>query len=284
MLKSLTESLSARGADLAALGGAYVFLLGSVVLTIAAFVFARSYLVVSPNRAARHYGLYVVMALATLAVAAVLERELVPQLATTLPYAAVPQLLILIAIHLRIYYDQQPWLISLGAAAAAGTVGTMLVAAVVTDLIHVAHWLSMALLTALLAYLWVSSISTKRGFIKAQSIYIESKEGTSAKPTPQRPWLGLPQWVALSCASLLLTTLNAVLRGSGLAQVPALDVIGQSSLLLGVTATVCAIPASTYWLAHKHWMPELTRFVWLVWVVVGFAFTYSNFLVSLERA
>ena len=54
--------------------------------------------------------------------------------------------------------------------------------------------------------------------------------------------------------------------------------------MLCITGLVCAIPATTYWLAHKHWMPELTRFVWLVWIVVGFAFTYGNFLTSLNRA
>jgi hypothetical protein len=28
-------------------------------------------------------------------------------------------------------------------------------------------------------------------------------------------------------------------------------------------------------------MPELTRFVWLAWIVVGFALTYDNYLGSL---
>ena len=30
-------------------------------------------------------------------------------------------------------------------------------------------------------------------------------------------------------------------------------------------------------------MPELTRFVWLVWIVVGFAFTYGNYLTTLSH-
>jgi hypothetical protein len=30
-------------------------------------------------------------------------------------------------------------------------------------------------------------------------------------------------------------------------------------------------------------MPELTRFVWLVWMVVGFAFTYGNILTRLHE-
>lgn len=271
-----------RGIGLAALGSAYIFFLASLVLTVASFILSRSYLVISPNRSAKYYGLYVVMVLVSLGIAAVLENELVPQLATTLPYAIVPHLLIILMIHLRIYYDQQPWLIALGAASVAGTIIATMIAAVASEFIHAAHWLTIALLAVLLGYLWYNSISTKRGFIKAQSIYIESKENKD-KTAPQRPWLGLPQWVALCCASLLLTTVNAVLRGSGIADVPALEVLGQSSLLLGITAIVCAIPATSYWLAHKHWMPELTRFVWLVWIVVGFALTYSNFLGSLRR-
>jgi hypothetical protein len=51
-----------------------------------------------------------------------------------------------------------------------------------------------------------------------------------------------------------------------------------------VTTAVCAVPAGSYWLARKAWMPELTRFVWLVWIVVGFAFTYGNYLSSLSQA
>jgi hypothetical protein len=44
------------------------------------------------------------------------------------------------------------------------------------------------------------------------------------------------------------------------------------------------VPAAFYWRAHKNWMPELTRFVWLVWIVVGFAFTYGNILTSMYAA
>jgi hypothetical protein len=75
-----------------------------------------------------------------------------------------------------------------------------------------------------------------------------------------------------------------MLRGSGLAEIPAVQVLGSSAFLLSVTALVCAVPAATYWLAHKHWMPELTRFAWLAWLVVGFAYTYGNFLNGLDRA
>ena len=64
----------------------------------------------------------------------------------------------------------------------------------------------------------------------------------------------------------------------------AVEIVGRSILLLGITALVSAIPAATYWLARHSWMPELTRFVWVVWLVVGFAFTYGNYLVSLGEA
>ena len=48
--------------------------------------------------------------------------------------------------------------------------------------------------------------------------------------------------------------------------------------------SVCAVPAAGYWVTRKAWMPELTRFVWLAWIVVGFALTYGNYLSSLARA
>jgi hypothetical protein len=52
-------------------------------------------------------------------------------------------------------------------------------------------------------------------------------------------------------------------------------------LLLGVTTAVSAVPAASYWLMRKAWMPELTRLVWLAWMVIGFAFTYENYLTRL---
>ena len=42
-------------------------------------------------------------------------------------------------------------------------------------------------------------------------------------------------------------------------------------MLLFITALVCAVPAGAYWFMRKTWMPELTRFVWLAWLVIGFA-------------
>lgn len=271
------------GLDLRALGAAYVLFLGSTALSAVFFSLSRAYLVVTPNLAAKHYGLYILMVLVTLGIAAGLENELVPAQATTLHYAMFPQLIVLFMIHLWIYYDQQPWLIGLGVSAVAASALVFVLTAALYGQLYISHWLTLALLVSLLAYLWFNSISTKRGFIKAQSIYIESKETRIQKIAPQKPWLGLPQWVSLSCASIILAMLNAVLQGSGVAEIPAISVLTQSLMMLCITGLVCAIPATTYWLAHKHWMPELTRFVWLVWLVVGFAFTYGNFLTSLDR-
>jgi hypothetical protein len=101
---------------------------------------------------------------------------------------------------------------------------------------------------------------------------------------PQKPWLGVPQWAALIAASLALGVANSLLRGRGLEEVPALEVAAESAVLLGLTALVCAVPAGFYWINRKVWMPELTRFVWLAWMVVGFALTYGNYLASLSLA
>ena len=61
-------------------------------------------------------------------------------------------------------------------------------------------------------------------------------------------------------------------------------VLMEAVLLLGATVLVSSIPAAVFWLARRAWMPELSRFVWLVWLVVGFGFSYSNFLLSLNRS
>jgi hypothetical protein len=283
-LTGVFDLLASRGLDLAALGGAYVALLATVALAAAAFASLRRWLLISPNRSARDYAIYVSVVLATLAIATVLENESLPPGSATLQYAALPQLLLLMALHLWIWYRQEPWVVALGAAAASASITVAAVAGFTMDLLRPAHWVAAAVLALLLGVLWRKSVSTKRGFIKASSIYLASKETLDATMAPQRPWLGLVQWVALAGASLALAVGNALLRGSGIEQIPAVGVALESLLLIGVTGLVCAVPAASYWLARKTWMPELTRFVWLVWIVVSFAFTYGNFLDTLNRA
>lgn len=275
--------LQSRSIELAALGGAYLALLANLILAIAAFIAARSHLVITPNRGSRDYGVYVAVLLATLLIATALENELLPRGSVTLHYVAVPHLTLLLMIHLWIAFRQEPWLVALGGATAAGAAVTIASAGLIGDFVAPAHWLTLAVLLALLAFLWTKSVSTKRGFLKATSIYVASKELRDRALAPQKPWLGLAQWVALGGASVALAAVNAILRGNALAQIPAVQVLAESSIVLAVTVLVCAVPAASYWFARRAWMPELTRFVWLVWLVVSFAFTYGNYLTSLER-
>ena len=280
----LTPALHNRGVDLESLGIAYLFFLGTVAFTIALFMTARAHLVVAPNRSARDYAEYVTTVLATLLVATILENELVPGQAPALVYVAFPQLLLLMMLHVWIGYRQEPWLIERGASSIVASLIVVAIAATFTDSVRIAHVVTLAVFVGLLSFLWLKAVSTKRGFVKASSIYITSKESFDpSDPPPQKPWLGWVQWVALVVASVLLAILNSMLRGSGLDQIPAVDVALQSTLLILVTALVCAVPALAYWLARKTWMPELTRFAWLVWIVVGFAFVYGNYLSSLNR-
>lgn len=280
----LTIAMQSRGIDLATLGAAYLVLLASLLVTTAAFMAARAHLVVAPNRFARDYGVYVTAVLATLLIAAVLENELLPSQAPALLYVGFPQLLLLMIVHLWIAHRQEPWVIELGAASIAGSIVVVGAAALLADAARIAHGVTLLVFVGLLAFLWRKAISTKRGFVNASSIYIRSKENLDPVVAPQKPWLGLPQCVALIGASVLLAILNSVLRGSGLKQIPAVDVVFESAVLIFVTVAVCAVPAASYWLARKTWMPQLTRFVWLVWIVVGFAFTYGNYLTNLSKA
>jgi hypothetical protein len=273
-----------RGIDLAALGAAYLVLLATCVVALAAFCAARKLLVISPNRGTRDYGIYVSLALATLLIAVVLENESLPSGTATLHYVAVPQLLMLLGLHLAIWYRQEPWLVALGGAAAAATIVVGALLGLTTHLLGPAYWPGLLLLAALLGFLWRKAVSTQHGFMTASSIYIGSKETVGAAATPQKPWLGLTQWVALIGASVALAVANSLLRGRGIEQIPAVEIVAESALLLVVTATVCAVPAVSYWVSRKAWMPELTRFVWLAWIVVGFALTYGNYLNSLARA
>jgi hypothetical protein len=252
-----------------------------LVAAIGGFIAARSRLVISPNKAAKYYGLYVVMVLATLGIATALENEIVRD-GAVLQYTVLPQILLVALIHLWIYYDHQPWLIALGASANAGALVAAVIAAGFGAEVQIAHWATLAVLTGLLAYVARYAISTRAAFMAATSIYAESKEGVVAV-VPQTPWLGLPQWIALVAASIVLALVNAVLRGDDISNLPAIKVASESTLMLAVTFAVGAVPAAIHWLAHRNWMPELTRFVWLVWMVVGFAFTYGNILTRLHE-
>jgi hypothetical protein len=276
--------LAERGVDLETLGAAYLILIATAVLTVAAFYAARSQLVVSPNRGSRDYGIYAASALATLLIAIVLENEALPAGSATLHYAFVPQIVALLSLHVWISYRLEPWLVTLGASATAATIVVGVLLGVATDLVGAAYWVALSLLGALLAFLWWKAISTQRAFVNASSIYLASKETLGTATVPQKPWLGLPQWVALVAASLGVGVANSLLQGRGLEELPAVEVVAASGLLLFVTALVCAVPAGAYWLARKAWMPELTRFVWLAWMLVGFALTYGNYLSSLAPA
>jgi hypothetical protein len=270
--------LVSRGVDLAALGVAYLAFLASGLLAAGGFVAARQYLVISPNRWTRDYGIHASWLLATLLIAIVLENELTKAGAATTHYVAMPQLLVLLGLHAWIWNRRDPWLVALGAAAAAATVVVMAVMELAGILHGLAYGLTGLMLTALLALLWRQAVSTKRGFVTASSIYIGSKETPDTATKPQTPWLGLAQWAALIAASVVLAVCNALLRGAALEEIPATEVATGSLLQISVTAGVSAVPAVAYWLTRKSWMPELTRFVWLAWMVVGFAFTYGNYL------
>jgi len=280
----LTTALHGRGIDFAALGGAYLVFIASCVVTAAVFFAARKYLVVAPNRQARDYAQYASAVLLTLLIATALENELLPAAMPALRYVAFPQILFLLALHLWAFRHQEPWIVELGASSIAASVIVAAVAAAAAGSLRVAHGVTLLVFGGLLGFLWYHSITTKRAFVTAASIYVRTKENLDATVAPQTPWLGLPHWAALVAASVALAIVNSMLRGGGIEEVPALDVALESALLLLVTASVCAVPATSYWLARKTWMPELTRFVWLVWLVVGFAFTYGNYLTNLGRA
>lgn len=278
-----TAALHDRGITFASLGAAYLVFIASCVMTAAVYSAARKHLVVAPNRQSRNYALYVIAMLLTLLVATALENELSRSTMPTLRYVAYPQILFLIAAHVWIAYRTEPWTIQLGASSLVGSAGVAAVAAAATDSFRVAHGVTLAVIVAVLAFLWYSAISTKRGFMSAASIYVRSKESLDAPDKPQKPWLGVPHCAALVAASVALAIANALLRGRGLQDIPAVDVAVESGLLMLATAFVCAVPAMTYWIARKTWMPELTRFAWLAWIVVGFAFTYGNYLTRLAK-
>ena len=279
-----TAALHYRGITFATLGVAYLVFLASCVVTAAVYFAARKHLVVAPNRQSRNYALYTIAVLLTLIVATALDNELSRAVAPTLLYVAYPQILFLIAAHAWIASRTEPWTIQLGASALVGSALVAAAAAAATDSFRAAHGVTLVVIVGLLAFLWYSAISTKRGFKSAASIYVRSKENLDSAAAPQKPWLGVPQCAALVGASVALAIANALLRGRGLEEIPAVDVAIESGLLVLATAFVCAVPATGYWIARKAWMPELTRFAWLAWIVVGFAFTYGNYLTRLAKA
>jgi hypothetical protein len=279
-----TAALHARGITLASLGAAYLVFLASCVVTAAVYAAARKQLVVAPNRQSHNYALYVIAVLVTLVIATALENELSRAALPTLRYVAYPQIAFLIAAHVWIAYRTEPWTIQLGASSLIGSALVAATAAAATDSFRVAHGITLFVIAALQAFLWYGAISTKRAFVSADSIYLRSKENLDAVVAPQKPWLGVPHCAALVAASVALAIANALLRGRGLEEIPAVDVAIESGVLVLVTAFVCAVPAASYWLARKAWMPELTRFAWLAWIVVGFAFTYGNYLTNLGKA
>jgi hypothetical protein len=279
-----TAALHDRGITFASLGTAYLVFLASCVVTAAVYFAARKQLVVAPNRQARNYALYVIAVLLTLVVATALDNELSHAAMPALRYVAYPQIAFLIAAHVWIASRTEPWTIQLGASSLVGSALVAAAATAATDSFRVAHGVMLVVIAGLLAFLWYSAISTKRAFVSADSIYVRSKENLDAVAAPQKPWLGVPQCAALVAASIALAIANSLLRGRGLEDIPAVDVAIESGALMLVTAFVCAVPATGYWIARKAWMPELTRFAWLAWIVVGFAFTYGNYLTSLGKA
>jgi hypothetical protein len=278
---ALFETLASGGLSAPTLGLAYLALLSNVVVSVLCYAAARALLVVSPNPAARDYGLYACALIVVTFVAAMLERRLGSLASSSLPYAAAPHLLALLAIHLRIYYRPEPRTVTLGLSSLAGAVVVGFAIGAARGL-AASQWIALALACVLLARLWFASVSTKRSFFEARSIYAATKESSRAR-VAQKPWLGLNQWLALVSASLVLALIDALLHGNAVTRVPAVQVLGEASLLLGITSLVCSIPATTYWLARRNWMPELTRIVWLVWLLVAFALVYGNVLTILSR-
>jgi len=281
---SWIELLAEQGITMHALGAAYLFLVANALVAAPLFLLCRSKLVISPNRSSRDYGLFVAVLLIALLVAATLENQL-SAAPGTVPYSVFPHLLLVIVIHLWIYYRQEPWLIALGVATTASLLVLVALMGYVGGGAPLAQWVTLAIAAALLIFVWLRAVTTKRAFVNSSStLYALSKEVSQKVPLAQTPWLGLPQWVALVTASIALAMANELLVGVGLYEMPAVQVIGQAGLVIAITALVSAIPAATYWLAQKCWMPELTRFVWMVWLVVGFAFTYGNYLLRLQSA
>lgn len=268
---------------LADLGIAYLLLIAHAVLTLCLYASSRAHLVVTPNLAARHYGLHVAAVMATLVVATVLDNELSGSGAALLSYAMLPQIVVVGLLHLGIYRSADPRLIALGGATSAGLVLIAVLAAVGGAAVGLVHWVTALLLIALLGLLWHGSVSTKRGFINARSIYLDSKEQRDdGRRATARAWLSSMHWIGLTVASVALAFANALLRGAGPGDVPAAALVVEAAMLLGITSLVCVAPAAGYWYLRRDAIPDLTRFAWLTWLIVAFAFTYGNYLTRIS--
>jgi hypothetical protein len=127
----------------------------------------------------------------------------------------VPHLLALLAIHVALYRSVEPQLVAVAGAATCGAIGAIVLAGFFTDLVRAAHWLTALALGLLLALLARRSVTTKGAYVRASSIYLESKEfDASAPPERQVPWIGYRHWIALAGATAAVSVLNATLQGA----------------------------------------------------------------------
>src|SRR5688500_904244 len=117
----LSTLFAERGIDLAALGAAYLILIATAALTVAAFYAARRLLVISPNRGSRDCRSDGWLTRAALLTATVLENEPLPARSAPRHYVVIPQILALTGLHVWIWYRQEPWLVALAGAATAAT-------------------------------------------------------------------------------------------------------------------------------------------------------------------
>ena len=250
------------------------------------FFAARSLLVISPNRGSRDYGIYVSWTLAALLIAIVLENELLPADGAALHYVIVPQLAALMGLHLWIWYRQEPWLVALGGAATTATIARGRRARAHDELARAGATGSRCSCSRRCSsFLWLKAVSTQARVREGELDLPSSKEtlgrrGRAAEAVARPAAVGgAARGERARSASRTRCSAAAGSRRFRRSRWPP----SRASCLL-VTALVCAVPAASYWLTRKAWMPELTRFVWLAWIVVGFALTYGNYLSSLAQA
>ena len=184
---TLINTLAERGISPEALGIAYMFLVANAAFAGALFMVCRSELLISPNRASRSYALFMALLMGALLVAGALENELLPP-ATTLPYAIFPHILLLLIIHLWVYYRHEPWLIALGISSTAGLVLPVVALGFIGLGVRPAHWVIVGVATALLITVWMRACTTKRAFLKSsepiRAPAPEGHEDISSSPVP----------------------------------------------------------------------------------------------------